>query len=65
MKRNFVQDVIPPKKTIRNVELLYRSRRSEKNTEEIPQEIIKPKPIAVQNVPVTNFETKPQEENFS
>ncbi len=30
MKKNIVQDVIPPKKSIRNVELLYKSKRSEK-----------------------------------
>ncbi|MCX6701960.1 MAG: hypothetical protein NTX96_02065 [Candidatus Zambryskibacteria bacterium] len=30
MKKNIVQDVIPPKRTIRNVELLYKSKRLEK-----------------------------------
>ncbi len=30
MKKNIVQDVIPPKRTIRNVELLYKSKRPEK-----------------------------------
>lgn len=30
MKKNIVQDVIPPKKSIRNVELLYKSKRPER-----------------------------------
>ena len=30
MKRNITQDVIPPKKTIRNVELFYKPKRLEK-----------------------------------
>lgn len=46
MKKNIVQDVIPPKKTIRNVELLYKSKRLEKNPEKniIKPEIIRPTP---------------------
>lgn len=36
MKKNIVQDVIPPKKSIRNVELLYKSKKTEKkNTQKI------------------------------
>ncbi|MFA5888797.1 MAG: hypothetical protein WCW47_00570 [Candidatus Paceibacterota bacterium] len=65
MKKKIVQDVIPPKKTIRNVELLYRAKRSEK----IPKEVVK------QNIPVipevsesnstSNTETFSETENFS
>lgn len=39
MKKNIVQDVIPPKRTIRNVELLHKPKRAET----IPAEIIEPK----------------------
>jgi len=41
MKRNITQDVIPPKKTIRNVELFYKPKRLEK-TIPVKLEEIKP-----------------------
>lgn len=42
MKKNQVQDVIPPKKSIRNVELPSRSRSQEKATKPEPQEFTDP-----------------------
>ena len=39
MKRNITQDVIPPKKTIRNVELFYKPKRPEKTPSSKLEEI--------------------------
>lgn len=45
MKKKIVQDVIPPKKSIRNIELDYKTKNvSENKIEEVtPKEVVKPK----------------------
>lgn len=61
MKKNILQDVIPPKKTIRNVELLYKSKRVEK----IPKEMVKPEIPTISNKTEVNSINTPPPENFS
>jgi hypothetical protein len=63
MKKNIVQDVIPPKKSIRNVELLYKSKRPERVEKvEKPERVV---PMVRKDIETKKVAPPPPVEDFS